>query len=260
MKKQFLLRSTSMSAMISKKKLFACLLCVSVCIILKKHVANMVLTHFPQRSCKKCLPECDLGAMKRFNKSVEPFLSAKCTLSEVAFTWWKGLQNEKRDFISYKATVDHLLKMFPAAPDVVGASPDRCRTCAVVGNSANLKGSLYGTLIDFHDVIIRMNQGHTKGYEADVGTRTNIHIMYPESAIDLDDNTHLVLVPFKIMDLEWLIQAFTTGFTGESYRPIKSKIKANKDMVMVVNPDFMRSMCSVTEQTKMETGIIIGKN
>ena len=60
----------------------------------------------------------------------------------------------------------------------------------------------------------RINSGPTKDYEADVGTRTTHRVMYPESAVDLDDNTHLVLVPFKILDLEWLQKAFTTGFTG----------------------------------------------
>uniref|UniRef100_A0A3B4WTH9 CMP-N-acetylneuraminate-beta-galactosamide-alpha-2,3-sialyltransferase 1-like n=1 Tax=Seriola lalandi dorsalis TaxID=1841481 RepID=A0A3B4WTH9_SERLL len=121
-------------------------------------------------------------------------------------------------------------------PLIQVASSDRCRTCAVVGNSGNLNGSRYGPLIDFHDVIIRINSGRTKGYEADVGKRTTHHVMYPESAVDLDNTTHLVLVPFKIQDLEWLIKAFTTG----SYMPVKSHIKANKDLVMVVNPAFMR--------------------
>jgi hypothetical protein len=48
------------------------------------------------------------------------------------------------------------------------------------------------------------------GYEGDVGNKTTLHIMYPESAVDLDDHTHLILFPFKIRDLEWLVSAFTT--------------------------------------------------
>uniref|UniRef100_A0A3B4WI17 CMP-N-acetylneuraminate-beta-galactosamide-alpha-2,3-sialyltransferase 1 n=1 Tax=Seriola lalandi dorsalis TaxID=1841481 RepID=A0A3B4WI17_SERLL len=173
-------------------------------------------------ACGKCLSEDDVWFTQRFNKSVEPFLSAKHSLSEAAFRWWKL---EKRNFIYYSATVDNLFKTFPATPDVE-ASSDRCRTCAVVGNSGNLNGSRYGPLIDFHDQLL--------------ATPTTHHVMYPESAVDLDNTTHLVLVPFKIQDLEWLIKAFTTGFSGASYMPVKSHIKANKDLVMVVNPAFMR--------------------
>ncbi|XP_027142747.1 CMP-N-acetylneuraminate-beta-galactosamide-alpha-2,3-sialyltransferase 1-like [Larimichthys crocea] len=188
-------------------------------------------------ACEKCLSEDDPWFMQLFNRSVKPFLSSEDNLSEDAFNWWK---NERRNFGVYNKTVDNLFQMFPPSPDLTEPSPDRCRTCAVVGNSGNLKRSYYGPLIDLHDVIIRMNGGHTKGYERDVGTRTTHHIMYPESAVDLDNTTHLVLVPFKIQDLEWLMKAFTTGFFGESYMPVKSNIKANKDLVMVINPAFMR--------------------
>ena len=62
--------------------------------------------------------------------------------------------------------------------------------------------------------VFRMNHGSTTGYETDVGKRTTHRIMYPESAMDLDNTTHLVLVPFKIQDLDWLIKALTTGFYG----------------------------------------------
>ena len=57
-----------------------------------------------------------------------------------------------------------------------------------------------------------MNGAPTKGYEQHVGKKTTFHIMYPESAVDLPDNrTHLMLFPFKTLDLNWLISAFTTG-------------------------------------------------
>ncbi|KAF5899883.1 CMP-N-acetylneuraminate-beta-galactosamide-alpha-2,3-sialyltransferase 1-like, partial [Clarias magur] len=54
-----------------------------------------------------------------------------------------------------------------------------------------------------------MNQGPTVGYERDVGSRTTHRAMYPESAMDLDNSTHLVLLPFKVLDMEWLISIFT---------------------------------------------------
>ncbi|XP_018526152.1 CMP-N-acetylneuraminate-beta-galactosamide-alpha-2,3-sialyltransferase 1 isoform X2 [Lates calcarifer] len=231
----------------TKQRVLIFLFCViSVCVFLGELVPERLWEDFLQHqdtsrcACEKCLSDEDQWFTQRLNKSVEPFLSSKYKLSEDSFRWWTGLQAEKRNFDSYSTTVNTLFKMFPPSPSLIEPSPGHCRTCAVVGNSGNLLGSHYGPLIDFNDVIIRMNNGPTKGYEADVGKRTTHHIVYPESASDLDNTTHLVLVPFKIQDLEWLIKALTTGFFGTSYMPVKSKIKANKDLVMVVNPAFMR--------------------
>ncbi|KAG7257876.1 hypothetical protein CRUP_003154, partial [Coryphaenoides rupestris] len=92
------------------------------------------------------------------------------------------------------------------------SSPDRCRICAVVGNSVNLLGSRYGPLIDIHDVVIRFNKALTVGYEEDVGNKTTLHMMYPESSVDLDNNTHLMFVPIKTKDLQWLVKVLHPGF------------------------------------------------
>ncbi|XP_051811193.1 CMP-N-acetylneuraminate-beta-galactosamide-alpha-2,3-sialyltransferase 1-like [Acanthochromis polyacanthus] len=228
----------------SKFKVFILLLFLTgVSLFIRTHFNLTVWFHSLQQSpcaCEKCLSEDKLLLMQSFTSSVDPFLSVNYNLSEDAFNWWKRLQNERRSFSTYKTTVERLFQMFPPTPDLREPSPDCCRTCAVVGNSVNLKRSHYGPLIDFHDVVIRMNFGRINGYEEDVGTRTTHRVMYPESAVDLDNTTHLVLFPFKIQDLEWLIMAFTTGFTGKSYAAVKSKVQANKDLVMVVNPAFMR--------------------
>uniref|UniRef100_A0A3B4X6Z4 CMP-N-acetylneuraminate-beta-galactosamide-alpha-2,3-sialyltransferase 1-like n=1 Tax=Seriola lalandi dorsalis TaxID=1841481 RepID=A0A3B4X6Z4_SERLL len=185
--------------MVSKVRMFILLLCVSVFVVLRERVAEVSLENFSpfhdtsSCACGKCLSEDDVWFTQRFNKSVEPFLSAKHSLSEAAFRWWKVSWQLARK-------MDNLFKTFPATPDVE-ASSDRCRTCAVVGNSGNLNGS--PTPLDTHCKFPPlMNTGRTKGYEADVGKRTTHHVMYPESAVDLDNTTHLVLVPFKIQDLD----------------------------------------------------------
>lgn len=35
--------------------------------------------------------------------------------------------------------------------------------------------------------------------------------MYPESAVDLNPGVSLILLPFKLRDLEWLTSALSTG-------------------------------------------------
>lgn len=223
----------------SKVKFALVLLFVTgVCVFLRGHMLQSCFCQYESCPCRKLLE--DKWFSERFDKSIQPFLTSKYILSERAFDWWRRLQGEKRGYDVYNKTVEELFQMFPHTPDLMKPSPSNSRTCAVVGNSGNLKGSRYGNLINNHDVIIRMNTGRTRGYEADVGNRTTHHVMYPESAMDLDHDTHLVLFPFKIQDIFWLTKALTTGFHGSSYMPVRSKIKANKDLVMVVNPAFMK--------------------
>lgn len=51
----------------------------------------------------------------------------------------------------------------------------------------------------------------TRGFEKDVGNRTTHHFLYPESAVDVAPGVSLVLLPFKVRDLEWLTSALSTG-------------------------------------------------
>ena len=57
----------------------------------------------------------------------------------------------------------------------------------------------------------RMNKAPTAGFEADVGRKTTHHLVYPESFRELAENVSMVLVPFKTVDLEWVISATTKG-------------------------------------------------
>ena len=50
----------------------------------------------------------------------------------------------------------------------------RQASCAVVGNSGILNNSSCGDAIDSHDFVFRVNMPTIKGYERDVGRKTNI--------------------------------------------------------------------------------------
>ncbi|KAL0994812.1 hypothetical protein UPYG_G00127470 [Umbra pygmaea] len=193
-------------------------------------------------ACQKCVRQLDDDPwfQKRFIGSITPFLTRENkTLPSDTTKWWMNLQRSKNP-ANYSEVVETLFQVIPDV-DYKDGGPEGCRTCAVVGNSGNLKGSHYGALIDSSDFIIRMNRAPTSGYEVDVGSRTTHHVMYPESAQDVDNTTSLVLLPFKILDLQWLPGAVTTGTNITfSYRKLRPKINANKDLVKVVNPVFMK--------------------
>lgn len=50
----------------------------------------------------------------------------------------------------------------------------RYGSCAVVGNSGILLKSDHGTLIDSHDLVIRLNNARIEGYQRNVGSKTGL--------------------------------------------------------------------------------------
>ncbi|XP_059831056.1 CMP-N-acetylneuraminate-beta-galactosamide-alpha-2,3-sialyltransferase 1-like [Hypanus sabinus] len=195
-----------------------------------------------QCSCKRCVSELGVSEWfdKRYVSNMMPFLTkSNKTIPLVAYNWWKRLQGGANQ-PNISTVLEELFEVFPGDSLLMDAGPKRCRTCAVVGNSGNLIGSKYGPSIDSHNLVMRMNHAKTVGYEADVGSKTSHQFMYPESAQNLAENVSLVLIPFKILDLRWLISAFTTGRITRTYTRVLNKIKADRDKVLVVNPHFFK--------------------
>ncbi|KAK3558067.1 hypothetical protein QTP86_007309 [Hemibagrus guttatus] len=192
-------------------------------------------------ACMSCVMEAqeDPWFRERFDHRVPKLLNrANSNLTALTYNWWMKLQPFKT--VNFSDMVDPLFSLFRDEEHYNDSSSDRCRTCAVVGNSANLIRSHYGAIIDAHTFVFRMNHAPVNGYERDVGLKTTHRAMYPESAVDLDNSTHLVLMPFKVLDLQWLISAFTKQNITQTYRKVKATVKANRNKVMIVNPEFMR--------------------
>jgi len=53
----------------------------------------------------------------------------------------------------------------------------RANRCAVVGNGGSLSNATLGKEIDEHDIVIRVNQGPTSGYETLAGSRTSVRML-----------------------------------------------------------------------------------
>uniref|UniRef100_A0A3B3BHP4 ST3 beta-galactoside alpha-2,3-sialyltransferase 4 n=1 Tax=Oryzias melastigma TaxID=30732 RepID=A0A3B3BHP4_ORYME len=122
----------------------------------------------------------------------------------------------------------------------------KCKMCVVVGNSFAIKKTSLGSAINKYDVVIRLNNAPVPGYEEDVGNKTTMRIFYPESAISNprlhnDEDTLMVMVPFKPHDLRWLKEMLydekrdRRGF----WKPPPLIWLVNRSNVRVLDPHFM---------------------
>uniref|UniRef100_A0A3B3BGM2 CMP-N-acetylneuraminate-beta-galactosamide-alpha-2,3-sialyltransferase 4 n=1 Tax=Oryzias melastigma TaxID=30732 RepID=A0A3B3BGM2_ORYME len=123
----------------------------------------------------------------------------------------------------------------------------KCKMCVVVGNSFAIKKTSLGSAINKYDVVIRLNNAPVPGYEEDVGNKTTMRIFYPESAISNprlhnDEDTLMVMVPFKPHDLRWLKEMLydekrvqDIGF----WKPPPLIWLVNRSNVRVLDPHFM---------------------
>ncbi|XP_015263703.1 PREDICTED: CMP-N-acetylneuraminate-beta-galactosamide-alpha-2,3-sialyltransferase 2-like [Gekko japonicus] len=176
---------------------------------------------------------------EHYNASVNCLLNPKNPMVPSGVQqWWLKLQGSQngsqlREII--KNLFDTLSSPSAKVQDIA-----HCGTCSVVGNSGNLRGSKYGEKIDSHNFVLRMNKAPTAGFEEDVGAKTTHHFMYPESAVNLHPGVHLVLVPFKPLDLKWLASALSSGDIQHTYKRVKQFIKADKSKVLILNPAFLK--------------------
>ncbi|XP_078542845.1 CMP-N-acetylneuraminate-beta-galactosamide-alpha-2,3-sialyltransferase 1-like [Lissotriton helveticus] len=201
------------------------------------------LVNLPTRpcSCSSCVVEHSNSAWfeERFNESIPHLLTKQNSeIPDDVFRWWQKLQRETNPR-PFNETISQVFETISGDSDFPEISPYKCRRCAVVGNSGNLRDSGYGIWIDGHDLVLRMNKAVTVGYEVDVGSKTTHQFIYPESAHNLQENATMILIPFKTLDLEWIISALTTGKIDHTYARVPRKINVSKDKILIYNPAFM---------------------
>lgn len=127
-----------------------------------------------------------------------------------------------------------------------------CTRCVVVGNGGIIKKTSLGKTIDDHDVVIRLNDAPTKGYEVDVGSRTTLRMAYPESSFQTsrlyDDHWLYVMIVFKPSDLEWI----TDVAAGKKVRPslhfwksVARSVPKPADEFRIFNPLIIRETATL---------------
>uniref|UniRef100_UPI00358F2C30 CMP-N-acetylneuraminate-beta-galactosamide- alpha-2,3-sialyltransferase 2 isoform X2 n=1 Tax=Myxine glutinosa TaxID=7769 RepID=UPI00358F2C30 len=176
----------------------------------------------------------------RFNSSASPIWTPKNKeLPAHVRDWWLGLQQQGD--IGLPVVLAKLFRLIRADKRAaVEHSETACLTCALVGNSGNLKDSGFGREIDGHIYVLRMNMAPTHGFERDVGSITTHHFMYPESAINAGANRSYVIIPFKILDLLWVTSALGKGWITKTYAPVLRFLHTRPENVHIYNPAFMK--------------------
>ena len=79
---------------------------------------------------------------------------------------------------------------------------------AVVGSSGTLLyGDAVGAEIDAHDVVVRVNQAYTQGWEARTGSRTDVRVLYAGGLDNLKSTTTAgwrTVLPGELLVYSWL--------------------------------------------------------
>uniref|UniRef100_A0A8C4QPX0 CMP-N-acetylneuraminate-beta-galactosamide-alpha-2,3-sialyltransferase 2 n=1 Tax=Eptatretus burgeri TaxID=7764 RepID=A0A8C4QPX0_EPTBU len=175
-----------------------------------------------------------------FNSSLSPvWTPANKRLPPHVHDWWLGLQQQGD--VGLPVVLAKLFRLIRARKRAATERSEiACLTCALVGNSGNLKDSGFGHEIDAHTYVLRMNRAPTLGFQRDVGSKTTHHFMYPESATNAGENCSHVIIPFKVLDLLWVISALGKGWITKTYAPVLRFLHTRPENVHIYNPAFMK--------------------
>uniref|UniRef100_A0A8C6UEN6 alpha-N-acetylgalactosaminide alpha-2,6-sialyltransferase n=1 Tax=Neogobius melanostomus TaxID=47308 RepID=A0A8C6UEN6_9GOBI len=126
-----------------------------------------------------------------------------------------------------------------------------CISCAVVGTGGVLWKSRKGREIDSHDYVFRVNGAAIKGYEEDVGNRTDVYVHTSHSITTSKyllkkynytgaPHDKYVMIPEGMRDFKWMIGLYENERdTGRRPRTYYSG-EFNETRFYVLHMDFLR--------------------
>ncbi|CAH1255265.1 ST3GAL3 [Branchiostoma lanceolatum] len=205
--------------------------------------SNRTGTHSPGSCIKGFVQKKFREFMPSFDRDMHMFITK-------AYREW-GVLGNSSDELPFDFSredllrLDTLLNLLPNNGRPSIKSDSGCRRCLVLGSSGALLEKGLGQVIDAYDVVIRMNDAPVKGYQNDVGSRTDFRIFYPESSTlnqaDLDTGAYYVVVMYKSNDLNWL-QAILTKVkpTGQFWKWVAQKLDIDPAQFLILNPQVLR--------------------
>ena len=171
------------------------------------------------------------------------------------------LENEvkiEKYWVNYALKTLHNPKTSPILAKIRGNS------CIVVGAGSCLRNKKLGKKIDSFEVVIRLNEAPLKGYEKLVGSRTDVRILYPESAPTKREFYLgfgvVVVVPFKTDDFIWTAKQINRNLNEslKFWRKSADKIKVRPDKIFIMNPEIsefvFKKAAKPTWQSRGTTG------
>jgi hypothetical protein len=132
----------------------------------------------------------------------------------------------------------------------------------VVGNGGILSRQQLGPTIDSYDVVIRLNSAPTFGYEAQVGRKTHVRIVYPESADiphmdkeDFSETTFVVAMHSPNSIVAWLEAVLSNSSLDKDVRfwkkPGDPRIFSNFSTQMrILNPNVVQVAHNILNNTR----------
>lgn len=92
------------------------------------------------------------------------------TLKKYLSDWWRNRTLHVDTMLDFANDAKVAIEEYSG----IKGSRKKYKSCAVVGNSGILLKSDHGKLIDSHEIVIRLNNARTVGYERNVGAKTSV--------------------------------------------------------------------------------------